>query len=120
MEGNNAMSSRIKIARNRCGMSQRELALVLGISRATVAHWERPGSFLPSTRRLAQLGQALGVSVEWLACGQNPDQQRRATAITQFSRKHLETRMIEMSRNIPTSMLAVVVAFIENFSEYLV
>lgn len=122
MDSSSAMSGRIKLARTRCGMSQKQLATVLGISRATIAHWERTDGFLPSTRRLSQLGQALGVSVEWLACGQHTDERERAGAGAgaTASRKDLEMRMIEMSRNIPASMLAVVVALMENFSDYLV
>ncbi|QSQ45416.1 helix-turn-helix transcriptional regulator [Xanthomonas translucens pv. translucens] len=113
------MSDRIKRARVACGISQESLGRALGVSRATVAHWERRAGFLPSTRRLGDISQILNVSVEWLTLGDAVENQRHAAAGFAFRRRDLEDRMIAISRNIPSSMLLVFVTLLESFGEYL-
>lgn len=69
------LSTRIRTARVRMGMSQAELAEALGVSRSAVGNWESAkGRVFPSTERLAELAVATGVSYEWLATGRGPSQ----------------------------------------------
>src|SRR5690606_3016408 len=64
------ISTRIRTARVRVGMSQADLATALGVSRSAVANWESAkGRVYPSTERLGELAMATGVSYEWLATG---------------------------------------------------
>jgi transcriptional regulator with XRE-family HTH domain len=51
----------IRIARERKGMSQVELANAIGVSQTAIGHWER-GVFTPRGRNLRALTDALGLS----------------------------------------------------------
>jgi transcriptional regulator with XRE-family HTH domain len=59
-----ALAQRIKSARQRAGMTQREMAETLSVSAGAVGQWETIGS--PSIERLTVLARVLGVSVDWL------------------------------------------------------
>lgn len=60
---------RIKEAREQAGISQTELARLLGVTRSACSQWESSGGTAPRRERLEQLAQLLGVSFEWLATG---------------------------------------------------
>lgn len=60
---------RMRAARQRKGLSQRELALHLGVSRGAVANWENDSGTFPATERLQRIAQVTGVGFEWLATG---------------------------------------------------
>lgn len=64
------LSTRIRIARNRAGISQAELAQIVKVGRSAVANWESAaGGTAPSSARLSKIAVATGVSFEWLATG---------------------------------------------------
>lgn len=74
-----SVPSRVKLARELRGLSQRELSLSAGLSNAYVTMVERSldengGATIqdPSTRAIARLAKALKVRVEWLAFGSGP------------------------------------------------
>ena len=57
------LSTRIRTARVRAGMSQADLASSLGVSRSAVGNWESAkGRVFPSTERLSELAMASGVA----------------------------------------------------------
>lgn len=56
---------RLKELRNRCGLSQNELAKKMGIQRATVNAWEMGISF-PNAQSLVLLAKFFKVSVDYL------------------------------------------------------
>lgn len=60
---------RMRIARKHVGVSQRELAEHLGVSRGAVANWESDNGTFPATERLQSIALVTGVSFEWLATG---------------------------------------------------
>jgi transcriptional regulator with XRE-family HTH domain len=69
------LSTRIRTARVRAGMSQADLAAALGVSRSAVGNWESAkGRVFPSTERLSELALATSVSYEWLATGRGTPQ----------------------------------------------
>lgn len=69
------LSTRVRTARVRAGMSQAELAQALGVSRSAVGNWESAkGRVFPSSERLSELALATGVSYEWLATGRGTPQ----------------------------------------------
>ncbi len=69
------LSTRVRTARVRAGMSQAELAEALGVSRSAVGNWEAAkGRVFPSSERLSELALATGVSYEWLATGRGTPQ----------------------------------------------
>ncbi len=63
-----AFSNRITHARKRMGLSQSQLAGMLGVSRGACGQWEQDVS-LPSVAHMAELARLMEVSFEWLATG---------------------------------------------------
>jgi len=56
---------RLKELRERCGMTQKDLAAMVGVSRKTISAYER-GRATPSLRVALRLAQVLGVGLEEL------------------------------------------------------
>lgn len=63
------MATRIRVARQRTGMTQHQLAERMHVTRGAVANWEINGRPKPSLAHLIRLAPVLGVSFEWLATG---------------------------------------------------
>jgi transcriptional regulator with XRE-family HTH domain len=63
------LAARIRKARQGTGLSQQQLAGLLGISRGAVANWESASGVLPASERLQRIALATKVSFEWLATG---------------------------------------------------
>ena len=69
------LGDRIRSARKAAHMTQGELALRVGVSRTSIAQWEK-GETVPRYRRIfdkdspGNLAQALGVTPSWLVTGQ--------------------------------------------------
>lgn len=70
------LSEKILYSRKRAGLSQEALADMVGVSRQAVSKWET-GEALPETAKLAALGAALGVSVDWLLSDSEPEEPAR-------------------------------------------
>jgi transcriptional regulator with XRE-family HTH domain len=66
MSEQNSLSRAIRSARRRAGLSQVELAELLGVRQSSVSQWER-GSTKPSTVHLLALAAKLGCSLAELA-----------------------------------------------------
>jgi transcriptional regulator with XRE-family HTH domain len=66
--GSTSVGSRIKEARERQQLTQRDLANVLGLSRAAVAQWESDTTS-PSIQTIAKTAKLLETSPQWLAFG---------------------------------------------------
>ncbi|MFT4246731.1 MAG: helix-turn-helix transcriptional regulator [Pseudomonas sp.] len=120
-EGYADMALRIRDARKAAGLTQSALAARLHVHRATVAHWERDTGFAPGIEHLRALSRELQVGFEWLALGDEAGQPRNGTqdGMQMNSRRELESRLMQLSRHIPTSFLATIVALIESASTYL-
>lgn len=82
------LSGRIRKARVASGMSQRELARRLGVTRGAVANWECSQPSAPTSERLQHLAHATGVAFEWLATG-------RGVAAHQSSPDHIPAADME-------------------------
>ena len=67
------LSEKILYSRKRAGLSQEALADMVGVSRQAVSKWET-GEALPETAKLAALGTALGVSLDWLLSDAEPEE----------------------------------------------
>lgn len=65
------IEDRIRERRTALGISQEYLAEQLGVSRQAVSKWES-GKSSPDTRNLIALAGLFGVSVQWLAVGEQP------------------------------------------------
>jgi len=63
-------AARVCAARRRAGLSQQQLAKLLGVSRRSVTNWEKDGEARPpSTGHLIELAIKTGVSLDWLVTG---------------------------------------------------
>ncbi|MEC5080625.1 helix-turn-helix transcriptional regulator [Xanthomonas oryzae] len=111
-----SIAERIRSARNSRGLSQTELSKLLGVNRATIGHWERGKSFAPNLHHLHSLSLALEVTIDWLTSG---DEESSRAASSSTSRSHLEGRMLDISKHLPVSFLASVVALLEKAEFYL-
>ena len=118
-EDTQAISERIRLARANLGLSQTELAKAIGVNRATVGHWERGGAFAPSREHLQALSARLQVSLDWLAYGeQSPVAAVVDAAGSPSSRARAEEVMLELSRQLPMSFVAQVVALMASMKAY--
>ncbi len=63
------MATRVRVARQRAGMTQGQLARQMGVTRAAVANWEVSDRPRPSVSNLVGVANTTDVSVEWLATG---------------------------------------------------
>ena len=61
-------SDRITFARKRLGLSQAQLASMLGVSRGACGQWEQ-GVSTPCVAHMSELARVTEVSFEWLATG---------------------------------------------------
>ena len=71
-----SIGSRIKSAREYHEMSQSQLAVRLGVERATIATWEN-NKRAPRANRLVMLAGVLDVSLAWLLSGSGPEMTSR-------------------------------------------
>lgn len=59
------LGTRIKIARKQKGLTQEQLAEVIGVSRSAISRWES-GDMEPTIKNLAELARTLDVSSDHL------------------------------------------------------
>ena len=69
------MGERIQSLRTGCGLSQEQLAGLVGVSRQAVSKWERSEA-IPDTNKLAALAGALGTTADELLGGQDQEARR--------------------------------------------
>lgn len=112
------LAGRIRKARVRMRLTQRELAILLGVTRGAVANWESANAALPATERLQRIAHATGVNFEWLATG-------RGVAGYQASREEnlgtgleividtMELRLLRLFRASPLQQHARIIAMLE-------
>lgn len=63
------LSTRIRQARLRAGMTQAALARRVGVKRSAATQWEHPSGTVPCMEHLIAVALATGVHLEWLATG---------------------------------------------------
>ena len=65
-----SLADRIKSLRESVGLTQAEIARILGISRSGVNAWEM-GLSVPSTQYIVELAKLFNVSTDYLLCMEN-------------------------------------------------
>ena len=67
-----AIGHRIRIARERRGLSRDELAARVGVHAGSIARWETGGS-VPHAFTLERIAEACGSTAEWIRTGRRDD-----------------------------------------------
>ncbi len=113
------LAGRIRKARLRARMSQRELAGKLMVTRGAVANWESANSVLPATERLLRIAQVIGVLFEWLATGRGATQYQPTlddvpAAEMEIVEDRLELRLLRALRSAPQRQHAKIIETVES------
>lgn len=66
------IGERIAYARTLLGLKQKELAIKVGVTAASVSQWENGDTKGLKPENLVAAAHALGVKTDWLAVGQEP------------------------------------------------
>lgn len=85
----NSIGDRIRHARKSAGLNQAALAARVGVTQPAVANWES-GVHDPRRMMLAKLGEALSVSLEWLAEGARSAEERDKGAAAAYLRRPIK------------------------------
>ena len=70
------LNEKIILCRRRAGLSQMDLADLLGVSRQSVSKWET-GEANPDVTKIAPMAKALGVTADWLLSEEGPAQEAK-------------------------------------------
>ena len=62
------IATRIKLVRDRWGLSQTDLGTICGVGKNTVSHWEH-GRQRPTVAQMHHLVQHTGLSLDWIYLG---------------------------------------------------
>ena len=89
MASNQPMGARLKVAREKAGWSQRELAQRLGVELDSIAAWERDDRE-PRANRIMMLCGVLGVTLKWLLEGHEDEQMAQDETLLPVIRAELE------------------------------
>lgn len=76
---------RIRICRERLGLSQKQVAIEIGVRPPTVSQWES-GIKTPSRENLAKLADLYGVSIEYLMDKSDDEGQREGIELARDER----------------------------------
>ena len=118
------LAARIRVARQRAGLPQRELAAMIGVSRGAVANWESATGVLPATERLQRIAHATGVAFEWLATGRGAAPYQHSlddvpAADIEIVEDGLELRLLRAFRAAPQRQHARIVEALETRADVL-
>jgi transcriptional regulator with XRE-family HTH domain len=97
------LGERIKLAREKMGLTQAQLAKKLGVSPGAVGQWEIERG-VPATERLGALADFLGVSLDWLL-GQPP---RGGGTEAAGATKEDDLQLLEEARRLGVDLSQVV------------
>ena len=100
-----SMPVRVRQCRASAGLSQAQLASMVGVRRSAVAQWEQPFGTSPSVGHLAQVAVATGVCFEWLATGRGPvrpagTEFESAAKASDFAKDEVENRVLDSIRRL--------------------
>ena len=115
------LSTRIRRARTLAVITQAGMARRLGVQRSAVTQWERQGGTTPSLSHLIQIAGETGVRFEWLATGRGPCKPEEgefdvALRLDDWTRDHMESRILEGLRRVPQHKRETIVRIVEMLS----
>lgn len=100
-----ALGKRIGDARRRLELSQDVIARQLGVSKGAVGQYEI-GYTSPRLPKLHKLAEILGVTVEWLLTGDDPDEKVKAQTVA-------EQEALQLMRAIPAEQQDAALAMLK-------
>lgn len=104
-----AIGRRIAAARERKGLSQADLATILGITSGAVGQYET-GRNLPKLARFEAISGSCDVTVEWLLTGDDPDELRKAQTVN-------EAEALRLIRSLPADKQQSALAMLLGLAE---
>ena len=109
-----SIGERIVQLRNDKGVSQGQLAQILGVSRQTISKWENDQSS-PDTLHLIKLADVLDTEVEYLATGRKPVYEEAPIVVNMV---HKVDKVVEKVVEKPILRKIVRVKYVRNPLEY--
>jgi transcriptional regulator with XRE-family HTH domain len=103
-----AFGRRIADAREKIACSQETIARMLGVTKGLIGQYEI-GYTTPRAQKLSKLAGALGVTVEYLLTGDDPDEKARAQTTT-------EQAALDLLRSIPPDKHAAALAMLQGLA----
>jgi transcriptional regulator with XRE-family HTH domain len=100
---NPKLGQRIKLAREREGLTQAQVAKKLGVSRGAIGQWETDRG-APATGRLGTLAEYLGISLDWLLAGPPQAAGSEATGAAMVE----DVQLVEEARQLGVDLQLVV------------
>lgn len=92
-----AIAKRLRAAREHAGLSQGQVAKLLGLHRPSVTEAEA-GRRSVTAEELAKLADVYGVSVSWLACAEDDEQGLQAAKVRLAARELQKLKPADMDR----------------------
>lgn len=92
------LNEKILYCRKKAGLSQLDLADLLGVSRQSVSKWET-GEANPEVTKIPQLAEAFGVSADWLLSEEEPEDQ-----VPPASQQNVQPAYPEWVEHLPAKM----------------
>lgn len=86
MDKSTIIGQRLRMAREQAGLSQSQVAKMLGLHRPTISEMEA-GRRKVSAEELGRLSEIFDVRIEWLAASQNDDTDERRDKIELAARQ---------------------------------
>lgn len=112
------LSVRIRTARVRAGLSQKDLAGLVGVSRTAVSNWESNACIVrPSIERLEVICRSTNVSCEWLATGRGSvylEPQEIPVLDAEMVDDLVERRLLRAFRSIDTELKKALLTMAES------
>lgn len=113
------IGNRIKISREKLGLSQSDLSRAMHLSRTMCGQWER-GVANPSTLHLSKLADILGVSFEYLAKGVQTDNEIKfslSKVDKNTQEKVLESKMVSLFRKLTLRQKEDLIRLLESLND---
>lgn len=116
-----SIRERIRIARDRAGLTRAELGRRVGVRPSAARQWESREGTTPSVDHLTSIAQVSGVAFEWLATGRgvigliNGEDQPVLVGEV-FARDAQEERLLTALRHVTPRYREVVVRLVEGLA----
>jgi transcriptional regulator with XRE-family HTH domain len=116
-----SIGERIRIARDRAGLTRAELGRRVGVRPSASRQWEQRDATTPSVTHLAQIAAVTGVAFEWLATGRGSlrlaeSEDQPVLVAETFARDAQEERLLDGFRRVVAKHREHLVRLVEGLS----